>query len=125
MNRNPTTVFGIFAATALLLIVLGCDAFVAMRGRVLDQDRRPVVGATVTIASTGEPDIYTTDENGSFTFFDHTNPIGSETFRVSISKDGYVPIVNDEIDSQLIRLPNVNAQHNVEFVFTLTAEPLR
>jgi hypothetical protein len=91
-----------------------------MRGRVIDQDKNPVGGASVIVFSgTGEPDIYTTDQDGKFSYFDHTSPMSSETIRVSISKEGYQPIEGDEIDSRQIPTPKVNARHETEFIFTL------
>jgi hypothetical protein len=103
----------------LLVAVLGCDAFITIHGRVVDANMNPIAGATVKVLHASEPDVYTTDENGRFSYFDHTSPIGSDTVRISIMKEGYESIESDEIDSRQIPLPKTNARHDVEFIFKM------
>jgi len=83
------------AISALLLVlILGCDAWVIVHGKVIDESGKPVAGAKIVVKQGDSKLTEAWSENdGKFDVLESIapGPIGSKTIKLEVSKEGYRP----------------------------------
>ena len=78
------------ALTFLLLIILGCDSFVGLKGKVVDENGKPIAGAKIVIFQNNQKiDEENSATDGTFNVFGSVNPIGSSSIKLTVSKDDF------------------------------------
>jgi len=89
----------IFALSmAVILATVACDAWLNIRGRVVDERGLPIRGAAIVVQQgksvVGE---HLTDSEGKIAILDSVCPmIGcSSKITISVSKDGYIPVTRE------------------------------
>jgi len=79
----------------LVAIATGCDGHTSVKGRVVDEDGKPVAGAKVEFKEDGPDDALhgrlerKTDEQGQFSVALTHAPSKKITFTLSVSKEGF------------------------------------
>jgi Carboxypeptidase regulatory-like domain len=109
----------LLALAIIVLISLGCDDFVSLHGRLVDQDGKPVAGAKIVIIRNSQKAEETSREDGRFEYFDSVSPIGSSTVSLTITKEGFETCRVDYNSRELPINPNVNKEFPAERVIVL------
>jgi hypothetical protein len=104
----------------LCLVVLGCDKYSSLKGKVLDEAGEPVGDAGVKVEVDNRPARreLRTENDGAFEFFDNVNPMGDSKIEVTISKGGYETLTQKFYSSDL-PVPKVNEKEPEPRVFVL------
>lgn len=88
--KNKINTF--FVAAILILVVLGCDAGISLKGRILDEQGNPVANAKIVVEQ-GKSKIaeQASAKNGSFDIQGNICPMPgcSSDIKLTVSKDGY------------------------------------
>jgi len=79
----------ILTGIIFVALVMGCDAWTNLNGRVVDEADKPITGARVTLYQGAEKvGEEVTKEDGTFRFRGDISPI-DPFFRITITVDGY------------------------------------
>jgi hypothetical protein len=82
----------IFAFVILFLVALGCDAWVTLKGKVLDENGKPISDAKILVEQGSRKVIeVTSQKDGSYDLHKSVTPFpfSFSSVKVTVSKEGY------------------------------------
>jgi Protocatechuate 3,4-dioxygenase beta subunit len=106
LNPNKNSINIAITVIIFVLLVLGCDDFVAVRGRVVDEDGNPVAGAKVSLydgKTLIKEEITTKDGQFAINSAVAPTPVSFRDNKIVVDKDGY-QVYEKKLDPETIRL---------------------
>lgn len=104
----------------LLLIILSCDAYIRLNGKVVDEDGKPIGGAKIVVSADHIYAEKVSKEDGTFDIIENINPIGSFTIKLTVSKENF-EIYEGKFNSNKLPInPNVDPELEKQKIIVLS-----